>query len=85
VVLATLSRRCRREENRVAVGAKGRNEALRGRRGQVLGNLQALHEIEAATDKLHYDFFYIKCFSPWLDALIVAKTAWILLTGHGAR
>jgi lipopolysaccharide/colanic/teichoic acid biosynthesis glycosyltransferase len=42
-------------------------------------------EIEAATDKLHYDFFYIKYFSPWLDALIVAKTAWILLTGHGAR
>ncbi len=42
-------------------------------------------EIEAATNKLHYDFFYIKYFSPWLDVLIVAKTMWILMTGHGAR
>jgi lipopolysaccharide/colanic/teichoic acid biosynthesis glycosyltransferase len=42
-------------------------------------------EIEAATGKLHYDFFYIKYFSPWLDVLIVAKTVGILLTGRGAR
>ena len=42
-------------------------------------------EIEAATGKLHYDFFYIKYFSPWLDVLIVAKTVGILMSGRGAR
>ena len=42
-------------------------------------------EIEAATAKLKYDFFYVKYFSPWLDLLIAAKTVKILLTGFGAR
>ena len=42
-------------------------------------------EIEAATGKLNYDFFYIKNFSPWLDLLISAKTVRIMLTGFGAR
>lgn len=35
--------------------------------------------------KLHYDFFYIKNFSVWLDILIVLKTARTMLTGFGAR
>jgi lipopolysaccharide/colanic/teichoic acid biosynthesis glycosyltransferase len=47
-----------------------------------LGNVA---EIKAATGKLHYDFFYIKYFSPWLDLLIVAKTVGILMSGRGAR
>jgi lipopolysaccharide/colanic/teichoic acid biosynthesis glycosyltransferase len=42
-------------------------------------------KIEAATGKLHYDFFYIKNFSPWLDFLISARTVRIILTGFGAR
>ena len=42
-------------------------------------------EIKAATDKLHYDFFYIKHFSPWLDLLIAAKTVQIVLRGFGSR
>ena len=42
-------------------------------------------EVEAATYKLHYDFYYIKNFSPWLDALIVAKTVRTMLTGFGSR
>ena len=41
-------------------------------------------EIEAATGKLHYDFFYIKHFSFWLDILIVAKTVRTVITGFGA-
>ena len=41
-------------------------------------------EIEAATSKLHYDFFYIKHFSFWLDILIAAKTVRTVLTGFGA-
>lgn len=35
--------------------------------------------------KLHYDFYYIKNFSPWLDLLIVLKTIRTMLTGFGAR
>ncbi|MCP5110414.1 MAG: bacterial sugar transferase, partial [bacterium] len=37
------------------------------------------------TFKLHYDFYYIKNFSPWLDVLIVARTIHTILTGFGAR
>jgi lipopolysaccharide/colanic/teichoic acid biosynthesis glycosyltransferase len=42
-------------------------------------------EIEAATGKLRYDFYYIKYFSPWLDVLIVARTIRTVFTGFGAR
>ena len=35
--------------------------------------------------KLHYDFYYIKNFSIWLDILIVLKTLRTILTGFGAR
>ena len=35
--------------------------------------------------KLHYDFYYIKNFSPWLDALITLKTVVIMMRGIGAR
>ena len=41
-------------------------------------------KIGAATDKLHYDFYYIKHMSPWLDLLITAKTIQTVLTGFGA-
>ena len=41
--------------------------------------------VRDVTDKLHYDFFYIKHFSPWLDLLIALKTVRTLLTGFGAR
>jgi lipopolysaccharide/colanic/teichoic acid biosynthesis glycosyltransferase len=41
--------------------------------------------IQAATAKLHYDFYYIKHFSPWIDVLIAARTVRIVLTGFGAR
>jgi len=41
--------------------------------------------LNEAMEKLQFDFFYIKHFSPWLDLLIAMKSAKILLTGHGAR
>lgn len=41
-------------------------------------------EISAAHEKLKYDFYYIKHFSPWLDLLISLKTVRILLTGFGS-
>ncbi|GHF42611.1 lipopolysaccharide/colanic/teichoic acid biosynthesis glycosyltransferase [Deinococcus metalli] len=35
--------------------------------------------------KLRYDVYYIKHFSFWLDARIVARTLWTMATGFGAR
>jgi len=42
-------------------------------------------ELDQVMNKLHYDFYYIKNFSPWLDALIVAKTVQTVVTGFGSR
>jgi lipopolysaccharide/colanic/teichoic acid biosynthesis glycosyltransferase len=42
-------------------------------------------EVEDIYFKLHYDFYYIKYFSPWLDVLIVFRTVKTMLTGWGAR
>ncbi|MBX3565266.1 MAG: sugar transferase [Sphingomonas sp.] len=42
-------------------------------------------ELDQVMSKLHYDFYYIKNFSPWLDALIVAKTVQTMVTGFGSR
>jgi lipopolysaccharide/colanic/teichoic acid biosynthesis glycosyltransferase len=42
-------------------------------------------KVKDATAKLHYDFFYIKHLSPWLELLILAKTVRTVLTGFGAR
>lgn len=42
-------------------------------------------EVDAASIKLQYDFFYIKNFSPWLDLLILLRTIRTILTGFGSR
>lgn len=42
-------------------------------------------EVDAATLKLQYDFYYIKNFSPLLDLLIVVRTIGTILTGFGSR
>ena len=42
-------------------------------------------ETDDTLEKLHYDFYYIKHLSLWLDMLIVIKTARIVLTGHGSK
>ncbi len=42
-------------------------------------------EIEGMSEKLQYDFYYIKHFSLWLDVLITLKKLWTLLRGSGAR
>lgn len=36
-------------------------------------------------DKLQFDFYYIKYFSPWLDMLIVLRTVRTMLTGFGSK
>lgn len=42
-------------------------------------------DVKDVLDKLHYDFYYIKNFSPWLDVLITMKTIKTMLTGFGAK
>lgn len=42
-------------------------------------------ETDEVLEKLHYDFFYIKHLSPWLDFLIVLRTLRVLVIGLGAR
>ena len=42
-------------------------------------------EVDAATVKLQYDFFYIKYFSPWLDLLVLLKTIQTIMTGFGSK
>ena len=46
------------------------------------GHVAGLDEVLV---KLHYDFYYIKFFSSWLDLLIALRTIAIMLTGFGAR
>lgn len=42
-------------------------------------------DITDITMKLHYDFYYIKNFSYWLDLTITARTVWVILTGFGSK
>lgn len=46
------------------------------------GHVAAIGDVH---EKLHYDFYYIKNFSPWLDLVIVMRTIRIMLTGFGAK
>jgi lipopolysaccharide/colanic/teichoic acid biosynthesis glycosyltransferase len=41
--------------------------------------------VDEVRSKLHYDFYYIKHFSPWIDLLIVARTIHTMLTGFGSK
>lgn len=42
-------------------------------------------DIENVSVKLHYDFYYIKFFSFWIDVLIALRTVRIVFTGFGAK
>jgi lipopolysaccharide/colanic/teichoic acid biosynthesis glycosyltransferase len=42
-------------------------------------------EVDEVLGKLHYDFYYIKHFSFWLDLLIIARTVRTIMSGFGAR
>lgn len=41
--------------------------------------------VEDVRSKLYYDFYYIKNFSLWIDALIVVRTLVTMTTGFGAK
>jgi lipopolysaccharide/colanic/teichoic acid biosynthesis glycosyltransferase len=42
-------------------------------------------DLDAVHEKLHFDFFYIKNFSGWLDLLILWRTIGIVFSGFGAK
>lgn len=42
-------------------------------------------DVDDVRDKLYYDFFYIRNYSPWLDFLIIARTFMTVFTGFGSR
>jgi lipopolysaccharide/colanic/teichoic acid biosynthesis glycosyltransferase len=42
-------------------------------------------EVAEVHEKLQYDFYYIKYFSPWLDLLILFRTIKTMLNGFGSR
>ena len=42
-------------------------------------------DVDEVHEKLQYDFYYIKYFSPWLDVLILFRTIKTMLTGFGSR
>lgn len=42
-------------------------------------------DVEQVHRKLQYDFYYIKNFSFWLDALIIVRTIGTVISGFGAR
>ena len=42
-------------------------------------------ELDDVLVKLHYDFFYIKNFSAWMDILITLRTIVIMSTGFGSK
>lgn len=42
-------------------------------------------EVDEVIAKLEYDFYYIRHFSIWLDALVFARTVMIMFTGFGSR
>lgn len=42
-------------------------------------------DVSDVTSKLHYDFYYIKNYGPWLDGLIVGRTIKTMVTGKGAK
>ncbi|GHD05644.1 glycosyl transferase [Tianweitania populi] len=44
-----------------------------------------VHSVDDVLSKLHFDFYYIKNFSPWLDLVIVLRTIKTMLTGFGAK
>lgn len=46
------------------------------------GHVTSVHDV---TDKLCYDFYYVKNISLWLDVVIALRTVKVLVTGFGAR
>lgn len=46
------------------------------------GHVASVQEVH---EKLYYDFYYIKNFSPWLDLVVILRTIKTVVSGFGAR
>ena len=46
------------------------------------GHVTDIGEVQS---KLHYDFYYIKHYSAWIDLLIIVRTVRTVVTGFGSR
>lgn len=42
-------------------------------------------DVQQVREKLHFDFYYIKNFSFWIDAIVVIRTVKTMMTGFGSR
>jgi len=42
-------------------------------------------DVADVTEKLHFDFYYIKHFSLWIDLIVIGRTIRTIMTGFGAR
>lgn len=42
-------------------------------------------DLDSVHTKLHYDFYYVKNFSAWLDVLITLRTIYTVLSGFGSK
>ncbi|WP_230482002.1 sugar transferase [Sphingomonas sp. Leaf21] len=42
-------------------------------------------DVDQVREKLHFDFYYIKNFSLWIDVIVVVRTVRTMLTGFGSR
>lgn len=62
-----------------------RNILRPGLTGWAQVNQGHVASIEDIDRKLQYDFYYIKYFSFWLDALIVMRTIHTIATGYGSK
>lgn len=62
-----------------------RHIVIPGITGWAQVNQGHVSDVSDVHEKLQYDFYYIKNFSPWLDIVIVLRTIETMLTGSGAR
>lgn len=62
-----------------------RHVVLPGITGWAQVNQGHVADVGQVSHKLQYDFYYIKHFSLWLDALIFCKTIGVILTRFGVR
>ena len=46
------------------------------------GHVATVYQVR---EKLHFDFYYIKNFSPWIDLVVVARTIRAIATGFGSK
>lgn len=62
-----------------------RHIVMPGLTGWAQVNQGHVTNVDEVKEKLHYDFYYIKQFSLWIDILIIIKTISTVFSGFGAK